>query len=209
MNALGVKFAEHADPGFKQGGTGRGVAGGEKGGEVFRAGAISADRVEGGGDFVEFVAVRAEARAAFRVGRFVERQAGEKVAGGSFEALQGAQFEAVNRRDTVKELFAGGRGAFLADVSERSGGIDAGRGGLAGEQRLAKRRHAGRADEHDGGKGNEKDKRGDEATALEEFSHRGARGRGGGAACPEAADEEFPLVFDGHEASGWRKKGRA
>ena len=143
------------------------------------------------------------------MGRFVEGEAGEKVAGRSLEALEGVKLQAVNRRDTVKKLLPGGRGALLADVGERSGGIDAGRGRLAGEQRLAKRRHAGRADEHDGGKSNEEDERGDEATALKEFSRRGARGRRGGASRTEAADEEFPLVFYGHEASGWREKGRA
>jgi hypothetical protein len=146
------------------------------------------------------------------VGGFVGVELREEEARGGFEAEEGLVFEAVDGRDAVEKLVAGGAGFFLARVGERRAGGDADGGELIGQDREVRRGHAGPTDEHDRDDGDDEDEGGDEAVAVEEVAGGGEPGVGAGGgiggqaagrrlaarAGVEAAEEEFELVADGH-----------
>ena len=198
MHALGVEFAQHIEAGLENRRASFGVAGGEEGGDVFGGRGVSAAGVEISGDLGEFGAGPVQRRRAGGMREFILRKSHEEVARGRVKGAKGFEIESINRRHAVEKLFTRGAGFLLADVRERRGGDDADGGRLPGLHRETERCHAGGTDEHDGRDGDDKDQGCDQPAAFHELQRRRIRGGRRGSAGAEAADEEFPLVFDGH-----------
>ena len=136
-----------------------------------------------------------------RMSGLVGGELGEEFTGGVGKTAERLGVETVDRRHAVEQLLLGGVGFLVTLVAERRAGGDADGGELPGQHGEVGGRHAGRADQHDGGDGDENDDGGDQPAAIEKLAHGGVRGRRRSrAAGVEAADEEFELVADGH---GW------
>ena len=143
VDTLGVEVTQDGEAGLENRGARLGVAGGEQGREIFRAGAVGAAGIEGGGDLGELGAGIAQGGCAWLASQLKGGQADEEIAGGGVELAQAFKFQPVNRGDAVEELLAGRAGFFFADVAEWGRRGNAHRGRLAGQDREAERGHAG------------------------------------------------------------------